>query len=82
MVSAVLAEPDKFRDLYRFTYRVSDHDDGMTMALVMMKTRILSRRVRVCSYVLQEFHSLKCVSRVDCVELHELPSFLGCNNLK
>ena len=28
MVSAVLAEPDKFRDLYRFTYRVSD-DDGI-----------------------------------------------------
>ena len=27
VVSAVLADPDKFRDLYRFTYKVSD-DDG------------------------------------------------------
>ena len=27
VVSSVLADPDKFRDLYRFTYKVSD-DDG------------------------------------------------------
>ena len=33
MVTAVLADPDKFKDLYRFTYRVN----FMAMAIMMIK---------------------------------------------
>ena len=47
VVSAVLAEPDKFRDLYRFTYRVSDDDgiddddDALTCCLSSIEVRKL-----------------------------------------
>ena len=68
VVSAVLAEPDKFRDLYRFTYRVSDDDgidddEGKDAGMLLHVAGV----------------PLKCVSCVNCVELRDLQS---CSKLQ